>query len=297
MNEIHIIAPFLEANGGDWRAIDLYLSLSKSNTVRLWAAQTPCRTLATHYPIQMVKPYQGLYPSKGELIVVGPATEIGHWYDHVKFSKVSLIYNLFNHTLFFNCMNKLTKSGQQIVHIQYISEMLKNSIGLPGDLITRELVAETFNTLSNINKSNTFTIGRVSRDVINKHHFNDPALYRSLEKEGIKVRILGGTCLEPWLGGISNIELLPNQSRDKVPEFLASLDCFIYRTSLSFREAWGGVVTEAMQMGLPVVCSRIGGYAESIRHGINGFLFDTNDEAALIIKQLRDKVINYDTDF
>ncbi len=42
-----------------------------------------------------------------------------------------------------------------------------------------------------------------------------------------------------------------------------------------------------MASGLPVVCHRSGGYAEVIRHGENGFLFDSNDEAAEIVARVR----------
>ena len=68
--------------------------------------------------------------------------------------------------------------------------------------------------------------------------------------------------------------------------FIHSLDLFLYRTG-TFYESFGRVVVEAMACGLPVVCHRAGGYAEVIRDGENGFLFDTNEEASEIISKLR----------
>ena len=61
--------------------------------------------------------------------------------------------------------------------------------------------------------------------------------------------------------------------------FLLELDCFFYRTSEKYHEAWGRVVTEAMACGLPIVCHDRGGYAEIIDHGRNEFLLDTQEEA------------------
>jgi hypothetical protein len=67
MAATHIIAPFLHANGGDWQAIDLYLSLRESvETLHLWAAQPPHPALQ-HYPIQEIRPYQQQVPLDGTL--------------------------------------------------------------------------------------------------------------------------------------------------------------------------------------------------------------------------------------
>jgi glycosyltransferase involved in cell wall biosynthesis len=70
--------------------------------------------------------------------------------------------------------------------------------------------------------------------------------------------------------------------------FLQALDCFFYRTSPEWIEAFGRVVFEAMACGLPVVCERRGGYVEFIEHGRNGFLFDTEEEAFRILLRLRE---------
>ena len=43
-----------------------------------------------------------------------------------------------------------------------------------------------------------------------------------------------------------------------------------------------------MACGLPVVCGRRGGYADYIVHGVNGFLFDTSEQAIALILKLRD---------
>src|SRR3712207_3243022 len=70
--------------------------------------------------------------------------------------------------------------------------------------------------------------------------------------------------------------------------FLQGLDCFFYRTSENFVEPSGRVITEAMACGLPVVCHKRGGYAETIDDGKNGFLFDTQQEALKILLKLKE---------
>ena len=81
------------------------------------------------------------------------------------------------------------------------------------------------------------------------------------------------------------LELLP-QGQFAAEEFLQTLDAFYYRTG-SHVETFGRVVFEAMACGLPVVCHSQGGYADHIRHGENGFLFETTQQAARILADLK----------
>jgi glycosyltransferase involved in cell wall biosynthesis len=63
------------------------------------------------------------------------------------------------------------------------------------------------------------------------------------------------------------------------------LDIFYYRSGTHV-ETFGRVVLEAMASAVPVVCFYYGGYAEHIQHGVNGYLFRTNQEAMEIIQSL-----------
>ena len=100
------------------------------------------------------------------------------------------------------------------------------------------------------------------------------------------MRILGGTCLARELANIPGIELPPAGAEDAAT-FLRTLDCFIYRTSERWFEAYGRVVMEAMATGLPVVVSRRGGYADHLRDGANALLFDSTAEAVQRVLAVR----------
>ena len=93
--------------------------------------------------------------------------------------------------------------------------------------------------------------------------------------------------LEVELRGLQSIELLPAYAQD-THLFLQGLDCFFYRTSETFVEPSGRVITEAMACGLPIVCHKRGGYVEWIEDGQNGFLFDTQQEALEILLKLKE---------
>jgi glycosyltransferase involved in cell wall biosynthesis len=101
-------------------------------------------------------------------------------------------------------------------------------------------------------------------------------VFRQLAARGCTVRLVGGTCLNPLLGSVANVELLPGIPRSAVPNFLAGLDCFVYRTSSRFQEAYGRVVAEALACGVPVIVESRVGASKHIEHGVNGFIANTD---------------------
>lgn len=292
-DDIHIIAPFILANGGDWHAIDLYLQYNKTHRVTLWSPQPAQEALSAEYPIQQIKPYSGQSPNTGTLIICGGRTEIGHWYEHADFDKVILIHNLVSPTVLYKALHRLTLNGKRKVEITYVSEMVKKIAGLAGEVIHHIPHAERFKPIvkSPYQQSKSFIVGRISTDVLSKHHHSDPKVYRAIADLDMQVRIVGGTCLTPWVNQKQyqhdHISLLPMIPQADVAQTYSSFDCFYYRTPSTVREAYGLVVIEAMLSGLPVVCHRGGGYAEVIKHGVNGFLFNTDNEVIELISLLK----------
>lgn len=69
------------------------------------------------------------------------------------------------------------------------------------------------------------------------------------------------------IGDLGNIELLGFV--DNVGDYLAAFDVFVFP---SLHEALGSSVLDAMQFGLPVVATRVGGIPEFVEDGVNGFL-------------------------
>jgi glycosyltransferase involved in cell wall biosynthesis len=293
LNDIHIIAPFMLANDGDWQAIDLYLQYNKTHRVTLWSPRPAHNALKVQYPIQEIKPYSGQSPSTGTLIICGAHTEIGHWYENTHFDKVILIHNLVSPTVLYKALNRLTLNGTRKVELVYVSEMVKQIAGLAGEVIHHIPHADRLKPIvkNSYHPSESFTVGRINTDVLSKHHHGDPKVYRALADLDMQVRVIGGTCLAPWVNQKQyqhhNINLLPMIPQIEVAQTYSTLDCFYYRTPSTVREAYGLVVIEAMLSGLPVVCHRSGGYADVIEHGVNGFLFDTENEAIELINLLK----------
>jgi len=77
-----------------------------------------------------------------------------------------------------------------------------------------------------------------------------------------------------------HVRMVGTVANDKVTQLLTRYDAFVL-PSVGLGEAAPVAVMEAMSVGLPVICSIIGGTPEMIEHRKTGFLFEQGDEAAL----------------
>lgn len=289
MQPVHIISPFSswETEGGVWwHALEIFESLKKIAKVELWTELEPNPKLSS-YPIQRIRPFRGEMPRNGTFIFVGMAQLPGNWYDHTAPNKVMLECTMFAAPRLYRALNRLSLDGKRSVDVGFCSELTKKLCALPGIVRVPCPGLEPFFQIQRNPTMRSFTIGKVSRNSLQKHHFRDISLYKKLVSAGCRVNIVGGICLAPYLEEeVEGLQLLPERPRGDLPEFLAGLDCFFYRTSLHYLENIGTVIVEAMASGLPVVAHRQGGYVDIVHHGENGYLFDTNEEAYAFLHEL-----------
>ena len=71
---------------------------------------------------------------------------------------------------------------------------------------------------------------------------------------------------------------------ERLSQAYASADIFVFPSRL---ETFGLVVIEAMAAGLPVVAARVGGVADIVSEGVNGYTFESGDVAMLLDGVLR----------
>jgi glycosyltransferase involved in cell wall biosynthesis len=284
---IHLINPMWDATGGsEWRTVELYRLLTGHAEVDIWSQHTPDRRLVDVVPIKRIDAEWSLFPSAGTFVFVGAYFVPGIWWLKCRPRRTILVYNTDEQERLAKLRTILSLKDRQLVEMVYSSQAIADLAGLPGTVQVSPIDLDRFSPEATRSRSGQpFTLGRLSRDVLQKHHPNDPALYRRLAASGCKVRVMGGTCLTDRLKDGDGIELLP-AGAEPAEQFLRSLDCFLFRTAPTWFETFGRVIYEAMGCGLPVVCHRRGGYAADIRSGDNGFLFETDDEAFAITQRL-----------
>lgn len=283
--------------GAERELLDIQALLEGHRSVKLWSEIAPHRGYAGR-GITTVQPFSHQFPKNGVLLIAGVHIRPGVWLKYTKFERVIVFYNLASHALLFSLIEQVRQTTGLEPELVFASVMLQTSVGLPGRVSRSLMTLQPFldkaekrlqsashpQTSSDIGRR--LTVGRVSRDALDKHHPEDPSLYRMLASQGLQVRIMGGTCLAPSLDEIERVELLA-AGAEPATDFYRSLDIFFYRTGRSV-EAYGRVIPEAMASGLPVVAHSRGGYAEIIDSGIDGFLIRSQEEAYDAVMQLVD---------
>lgn len=284
---VHLVNAFDNPNGGsEQRALGLYRALKGWADVRLWSVKDPHPAFQSEVTIRRIAS-DGV-PEGGTLVFVSFYYDVGAWFDRLRPERLIVIYNVDNPIRLRAWLKRISKLWRPRPELVFASHALRESTGLSGQVQLSPIDVQRFAFERDPMRyqRGACVVGRLSRDVLEKHHPDDIALYRQLAARGFRIRIMGGTLLAPALAEISGIELLP-EGVEPAEVFLASLDIFIYRTNDMWFEAHGRVVSEAMASGLPVVCHARGGYAESIRHGKNGLLYTAQEQALGHIETLR----------
>jgi glycosyltransferase involved in cell wall biosynthesis len=290
---IHLFNGFLNPNGGsELEALTLANQLRVVREVRLWAtsSRSPAALREQHgiARVGFGQAGRGGWPNGGTYVFIG-----AHWrnklWPYVVPAPERLIY-VFN--TFHPKILSLTSQHPRLLRwprteYVFISEFQKKMLDVPGEVHPSPIDIAHFTpvaiTAASVARKRP-VIGRMSRDNPVKHDAEDLALYREWSADAAHVKLQGATCLAGQIEAGAHLELMPEGAAPAV-DFLRSLDVFYYRTG-SHVETFGRVVFEAMACGLPVVCHRRGGYADSICHGENGFLFDTTNEARDIMRVL-----------
>jgi glycosyltransferase involved in cell wall biosynthesis len=283
---IHLVNGFQNLYGGSEQET-LYLArlLNTRSEVRLWSSSSRSSPeLIEQFGVTPLGLDPAHRPNGGTYVFVG-----AHWRNRIwpylgpAPQRLIYVFNTFHPKIL-----KLTATHSRLLRwpkteYVFISEFQKRQVGVDGVVHPSPIDITLFKPGPHVTRSRP-VVGRLSRDTADKHDSEDLALYREWSSHRADVRLQGATCLAGTLGNEPHVELLA-EGATPAPEFLRSLDIFYYRTG-SHVETFGRVVFEAMACALPVVCHRRGGYADWIRHGENGFIFDDTTQARQIVDRL-----------
>lgn len=287
---LHLINPLLQVSGAELRTVHMYRLLSEHGEVTLWGHRRTAPALRKLAPIRTIDPLRWSFPRTGVLAVMGAYFPwfLRPWFFTTRPARTILLYNLHDPQDLQATRRLISRNGRRPIDMVYASEVLEREAGIPGFVENSPIDLASFAPhASRAQRVGRFVVGRCSRDVDFKFAETDPAVFRTLAERGCTLRLVGATCLQPVLGALPNVELWPEIAPGAIPEFLAGLDCFVYRTSSRFREGYGRVIAEAMACGVPVVVESRVGASKHIEHGVNGFIADTDAEVIAAVDRLR----------
>lgn len=279
---VNLVCDFTHAVGGaEEHVLDLAALLSSRVEVRVWGT----RTVHPAYAVRGVRPISPDTDVRtgGVLGIVGGWHADGDWIDRFAPARVILFCNTLNAPQSLRLTKALGRRTGRPVELRFASDLVRREMALPG-LLEISPIPPTPVSSPRGNASAGITVGRHSRDTFDKHHADDPAIYAALLDCGIRVRILGGTVLARRLPPRPGLDLLPAQP-GATPAFLSTIDVMLYRTG-AWTEACARAIFEAMREGIPVVVDDKGGHAEFIRHGIDGMVVRSSEDALERLLQL-----------
>jgi hypothetical protein len=229
---VHLLNPLENALGGsELRTVHLFETLCERAEVSLWTESQPDPRLLGRVPIRLVEPGRGRIPVGGTLVIVGVYFPIGSWLGAARPNRTVVVYNTWQPHRLAQRMRLLAKHGIERPEVVFASELLRRATpGLDGPVHPSVIDLTAFRPAPGPRPERAFTVGRLSRDVPEKHHPGDMGLYGRLVSCGCKVRLMGATCLVDGGAPPEGIEVL-HAGAEPAPEFLRSLDCFYYRAS------------------------------------------------------------------
>lgn len=271
------------AGGSEHRTLSLFELLAHEGEVNIWSEEPPHPSFAGLAPIKHIGP-NSRFPQGGVLVFIGTYFSIGSWIQMANPARMILVHNLDQPERLRSVYSVLGRATGRPVEIVYASSKIAaQTPDLPGRVEASPIAIDSFSCSRHTDR---FVVGRLSRDVPEKHHPEDPALYESLIEDGISVKVMGGTTLSRE---VEELNVLP-ENAVSAPDFLCSLDCFVYRTHPAWLEAFGRVIPEAMASSLAIVAEPRHGYAEILRHGHDVLFASTTSEFQDAIVRLRDDV-------
>lgn len=285
---MHIVNPLWTSNGGsERRAVELAGLLALQGPTRLWVdSRADISWIPAGIPVARLRPHLLQFPRDGVLLFVGCYFKPPLWLRVIRPDRIVVLVNTPHSehlTRFLGRLKALRISTP--IELRYAANWLADWVGIPGPVDVSPVNLSKFKPGSGRPEQAPFVIGRLSRNAAYKHHPDDARVYRALAAEGCRVRVMGAPrWLVESLRGVPGIELL-GPAKEPAEKFLASLDCFYYRTDPTWAEPSGRVVFEAMASGLPVVCGP-GGYREWMQDGKNSFFVDSTDEALAALRAL-----------
>lgn len=189
-------------------------------------------------------------------------------------------------------LHQMTSACEAIVApSQWVhSALVANGIPAQKLVISRQAVSRSLAELGADRpqrpRSNNLRIGFVGRlEHYKGAHVLLEALSRIPREVDLTLVIAGSGTEWPYLhelvalaGKDERIEFLGPVSREELPNFLGQID--VLAVPSNYMETGPLVVLEGLAFGVPVMGANIGGIAERVRDGVDGWLLPFNDSAA-----------------
>lgn len=249
-----------------------FLGILHLGTIGLWQIYRHLRQVRPDYLVGMMLDYGVISALMGWLLGIPSITNAqGSDVDEVKtlFRKLETLYSLKSNTIVTTTNNEFK---------QKMLRRHRRDIALWPNILDEEMVPKVEPVPLEPGKFHLMAVGRLVRMYGIETKGISYIIKAMAELEGCHLHILGEgplrseyEALIDELGIADRVTLHGQQSRETVFRYMKAVDALVFP---SLTEGLSMTVIEAMFVGLPVVTTRVGGQADHIRDGVNGFFVE-----------------------
>lgn len=238
----------------------------------------------------------GAVPRGGIHVYAGVDFDCAGWIERADAERVIVFCQSAAPTRYLDQLRSLARDGARALELVFVSRAMANRFG-PGHAVLPPLLdVATFEPASTrepivydewlIEAPVPWPVGIVGQNMRSPCEPTDGDLVRTLGGIAGHLHIYDPGGFRYLLGGSATTRFFERRSAG-LEAFLAGLRCYVHRTAVWWQETAGRELYGAMALGLPVLCPRDSIHAERIEHGVDGFLYQSDDEAARYVSDLR----------
>lgn len=238
----------------------------------------------------------GVVPRGGTHVFAGIDFDCARWIERADAARVIVFCQSAAPTRYLDQLRSLARDGARPLELVFVSPTMAERFGrghavLPPLLDVAELSPASLPEAVRhdewlIEPSAAWPVGIVGQ---NQHRVCEPVdadFVKSLGGIAGRLHIYDPGRFRYLLGG-SPITRFFERRPDGLVPFLAQLRCFVHRSQVWWQDTVGREVYGAMALGLPVLCPCGSVHAVRIAHGVDGFVYDSEEEAAQYVHELR----------
>ncbi|HUH93985.1 MAG TPA: glycosyltransferase [Casimicrobiaceae bacterium] len=290
---VHLIGRVGLGSADDAWLLGRITTLMKESEVVVWATDAdPALPVSNSAPLRRLDPALGAYPRDGIHVFVGLNGVDNEWLARSRAARVIVFCLGASPSLYLDQLRAIACDGWRRIELVFPSAAMAAHFGRGHAVLPPPL--ERVSELSAMPVYGQWTmeepaawpvgvVGQNGRDVAEPH---DAIPLRAFVARADRLDVYDPGRLRDALGDDRRVHFHPR--RDGLLSFLTSVRCLLYRLPERWwLESSGRELFGAMALGLPVLCPRSSIYAEYIRSGIDGLLYDTYAQAQQYVTDLR----------
>ncbi len=293
---VHLIGRVHAGDHDDGWLLRRLAEVLDSDTTVLWAVDGDGSDRVGTHRTRRVDGGTGAVPRGGIHVFAGIDFDCAGWIDRADADRVIVFCQSAAPTRYLDQLRALARDGARALELVFVSQSMAKRFGSGHRVLPPLLDVTAFEPASApeavvydewlIEAPGAWPIGIVGQNQPLPCEPTDGDFVTTLRGIAGQLHIYDPGRFRYLLGGSATTRFFERRPAG-LESFLAQIRCYVHRTVPWWQETAGRELYGAMAVGLPVLCPRDSVHAERIEHGVDGFLYQSEDEAERYLSDLR----------